>query len=143
MAVFGGVVDLLDPCGSAVRAAVEMRTRLDELNRDSAIAVDNGIGLHFGEVVQGSIGCRSRKDFTVIGDAVNIAARVESLTRARGCPILLTAGVADRLPGDLRARCEDLGETKLKGRAGKVRLFGMTPVAHAPGRCCSPPGGDV
>ena len=85
MAVFGGVIDVEAPCSQALRAAQGMREALRRLNgswKERGLdPFDNGIGLHVGEVVQGSIGASMRKDFTVIGDAVNIAARVEGLTK--------------------------------------------------------------
>ena len=79
------VVNLLGRIKLLVRAARGMRQRLADLNEAWAgrgiDPLSAGIGLHIGEVVQGAIGSHNRKDFTVIGDAVNTASRVESLTK--------------------------------------------------------------
>lgn len=129
MAVFGGVLELGNPCTSAVLAAQEMQRRLFALNErwqsHTLPPLQVGIGLHVGKVLQGAIGSRHRKDLTVIGDAVNLASRIESMTKDRNEPILITADVQRRLPPDLRARCVPLASLKLKGRQGEVALFGL------------------
>ncbi len=129
MAVFGGVVALDAPEAAALRAAIGMRARLVTLRerwRGEAIApFDTGIGLHAGEVLQGAIGARHRKDYTVIGDAVNTASRLEGLTKELGYPILLSDEVLAALPPDLRERCEPLGERSVKGRARAITVYGV------------------
>ena len=128
MAVFGGVLDLDNPCESALRAAKEMRERLAVLNMRWTAAgeepFDAGIGIHVGQVVQGAIGSRTRKDFTVIGDAVNTASRVEGLTKTYEHPILITAQVHDRLPKELRDHCAPLGIASVKGRGASIEVYG-------------------
>ncbi|MBN2358039.1 MAG: adenylate/guanylate cyclase domain-containing protein, partial [Deltaproteobacteria bacterium] len=129
MAVFGGVLELDNPSTSALLAAQEMQRRLSALNErwqhQGLPQLQAGIGLHLGKVLQGAIGSRHRKDFTVIGDAVNLASRVEGMTKDRGEPILLTVEVQKRLPPDLRARCMPLGAFKIRGRQGEIALFGL------------------
>jgi class 3 adenylate cyclase len=129
MAVFGGVLPLPDPCAASVAAAREMRRRLAALNaawqRAGLAPLDNGIGLHVGEVVMGSIGSRRRKNFTVIGDVVNTAARVEGLTRELPEPVLLTEAVWRRLPDELRGACVGRGLRKVKGRKAEVEVYGL------------------
>ncbi|MGE0790843.1 MAG: adenylate/guanylate cyclase domain-containing protein [Sandaracinaceae bacterium] len=126
MAVFGGVVELDDPDSAAVRAAIGMREKLAELRvrwEGQAIApFDNGIGIHAGEVLMGAIGAAHRKDFTVIGDAVNTASRIEGLCKDEGCPILVSDAVRARLSSELAARCEPLGERAVKGRAAPIAI---------------------
>ncbi|UUX48308.1 adenylate/guanylate cyclase domain-containing protein [Nisaea acidiphila] len=81
--------------------------------------LETGIALHAGSVFFGNMGSPERLDFTVIGPAVNAAARVESLCKELGRPLLLTQAVADLLSRDLR----DLGAYRLKGVSEPVRLF--------------------
>ena len=81
----------------AVRAAVAMRKALAAFNARRAEldlpVIDIGIGLHAGDVVMGTVGYVGRIDSTVLGDPVNVAARVEGLTKAYDCPILVTGEV--------------------------------------------------
>ncbi|MDY7230059.1 adenylate/guanylate cyclase domain-containing protein [Hyalangium rubrum] len=134
MATFGGLVPLENPSASALEAAQQMRQRLHALNtrwwREGRTAFDTGIGLHVGEVVLGAIGSEQRKDFTVIGDAVNTASRVESLTKQYGHPILVTSALYSRLPAALQARCRALGTAQVKGRRAALELYGL-PDAHS------------
>jgi len=130
MAVFGGVLELDDPGVAAVKAAKGMRQRLARLNeqwkREDRPGFENGIGLHFGEVIQGSIGAERRKDFTVIGDAVNIASRLEGLTRKTGHAIIVSEALHARLPEVMQSTCTKLGSFPLKGRNAPVRVWGVS-----------------
>jgi adenylate cyclase len=134
MATFGGLVPLQNPSAAALEAAQEMRRRLKALNarwqQAGKAPFDNGIGLHVGEVVLGAIGSEQRKDFTVIGDAVNTASRVESLTKQYGHPILITGALYSRLPASLRALCQSLGMAQVRGRRAALELYGV-PEADA------------
>ena len=133
MAVFGGLVPLDNPCQSAVDAATAMRVELHALNRRFAERglqpFENGIGLHFGLVVQGSIGSNARKEFTVIGDAVNTSARLESACKDFPESVLLSDTVLAGLDAETRARCIDHGVIKVKGKAQAVPVFGLVDVA--------------
>jgi class 3 adenylate cyclase len=129
MAVFGGLVDLENECDSALRAALAMRTSLAELNatwREAGIPeFDNGIGLHFGPVLQGTIGSSKRKEFTIIGDTVNLSARLESLTKDYDeQSVLCSADFAGRLSADLRGRLVELGQVPIRGRQMELGLLG-------------------
>jgi class 3 adenylate cyclase len=129
MAVFGGVLPLESPCDAAVRAGREMRVELGRLEaqwRAQGFEVlDNGIGIHFGEVVQGNIGSHDRKDFTVIGDTVNTASRLEGLTRDYPHAIVVSSDVHARLSPSLRAACRPLGKAQVKGKEEPLDLFGV------------------
>jgi class 3 adenylate cyclase len=128
MAVFGGVVEVDRPADRALAAARRMRQALRDLNAewsDEGIEpFDNGIGMHLGGVLQGPIGSQDRKEFTVIGDAVNMAARLEGLTRNHEQPILLTDALRQALSPEAAAQLDDLGELQVKGRAQPIRVFG-------------------
>ncbi|MEO6576688.1 MAG: adenylate/guanylate cyclase domain-containing protein, partial [Polyangiaceae bacterium] len=121
MAVFGGVLELKDPCASAFDAAVAMRAALADLNEARRLVgrppIENGIGMHYGEVMQGTIGSTDRKEFTVIGDAVNTASRIEGITKEHGFPILISEELFASLPAPRRLRCEPVGAVALKGKA--------------------------
>ena len=87
-----------------------------------------GLALHAGEVFFGNVGAPNRLDFTVIGPAVNTAARVESLTKELGRSLLVTQPVADLLKGNL----EPLGAHRLRGIADPVHLFAPHLTLNAP-----------
>jgi adenylate cyclase len=127
MAVFGWPEAHDDAALRAVRAAVEMRRHLHALNverrAEGKPTIENGIGLCNGEVVSGGIGSESRLDLTVIGDTVNVAARLEGLTKQFDCKILLNEAVyrevADQIP------CVFVGAEHVKGRGEPVQVYGI------------------
>jgi len=129
MAVFDGLQPLENPAEAAVDAARDMRKALDALNArwesEGAEPFQHGIGIHLGDVVQGSIGSETRKDFTIIGDAVNTASRVEGLTKDRPGAILVTGVVHERLPAELRDRCEALGGVSIRGKAAEIAVYAV------------------
>jgi class 3 adenylate cyclase len=89
-----------------------------------------GIGINTGKVIAGTIGAAGKLEFTLIGDTVNVAARVEQLTKTTGDAILLTHqtvdGLASRPPG-----LTDRGLHALKGKSSEVRVYGLDPaVTH-------------
>ena len=108
---------------AAVAAARDMLTALDEVNRELSEPMRIGIGVHAGSVISGLIGSPERLEFTVIGDAVNTAARLESLTKELGSPIAISARVREGLSGALAHGWEDMGPRALKGKAESVRVF--------------------
>jgi class 3 adenylate cyclase len=129
LVVFGGLNPLSNPAGAALAAALEMRRGLLRANRDSLARgeepLDHGIGLHLGPVVQGPIGSAERKEFTVIGDAVNTAARLEGLTKEAPERILASQALVDALPAELRALAVPHGSARLKGKAQPIALYGF------------------
>lgn len=128
LAIFGAPLPLeTDGAEQAVAAAVEMERRLERLQvgwREQGLPeLDIGIGVHTGEAVVGNIGSPRKMEFTVIGDAVNVAARIESTTRRFDRRLLLSDGTVDRLR--VRPPLTDLGEVQVKGRTAPVRLYGL------------------
>ena len=110
-------------CESALDAAEQAQSLLGEMNQarrktgEPPIAV--GIGLHVGDVMYGNIGAADRLDFTVIGPAVNLAARIESLCRELGQDVILSKDFV-RASG---AEFESLGKHKLKGLSESREVF--------------------
>jgi adenylate cyclase len=119
-----------DHTDGALRAALAMRERLDAYNarRKSAgkIPFDIGIGLHRGEVVMGTVGFSQRIDSTVIGDPVNLASRVEGLTKQYGVAILVTEAVKAAIedPDAFHLRVVDRA-AKVKGKDEAVVLYAL------------------
>jgi class 3 adenylate cyclase len=127
--VFGAPIPQPDAEIRAVRAAIAMREALVDLNERRARRgdppIETGIGIAVGDMVAGQIGSPERMLYTVIGDAVNVAARLEALTKDYpGKPILVTRRVADAL-GDDAPALEPLGPIKLKGRAEPVEVVAV------------------
>ncbi|MBN9032688.1 MAG: adenylate/guanylate cyclase domain-containing protein [Rhizobiales bacterium] len=121
------IFPLSDPdAGPKLLAAIaEARLALAELDvacRDKGQpALAYGIGVHVGDVMYGNIGSRQRLDFTVIGPAVNVTARLEALTKELGRPILLSGAFVDM--ADCRDRVEWLGSHPLRGLGEPVDVF--------------------
>jgi class 3 adenylate cyclase len=114
--------------GCALHAALAMQQSLKVFNekrsREFQPTVNIGIGIHRGEVVMGTIGFTSRIESTVIGDAVNVAARVEGLTRKYNCDVLVTESVvaALRRPEAFELRLVD-ESVKVKGKNEPVAIY--------------------
>jgi class 3 adenylate cyclase len=130
MATFGGLIPVDNPSASALDAARAMRQALAELNgewsKQGISPLDNGIGVHFGDVLQGPIGSSTRKEFTVIGDVVNTASRLESATKELGQAIVVSAAAREQLPDAVRDTLRPLGEIALKGRREPVAVWGIS-----------------
>jgi len=109
-------------------AILGMRRELRALNVERAQAglppIDNGIGAHGGEVVMGTIGFASKIESTVIGDAVNVASRVESLTKEQGVAVLVTDAVVSKLREPARFKLRKIAAgVALRGRVDPVDLY--------------------
>lgn len=128
MATFGALNPLEHPASAAVKAAEAMRQGLATLNAQWASQglepFENGVGLHVGDVVVGPIGSEARKDFTVIGDVVNTASRLEGLCKEKGVHVIVSDGVYQQLAEPERARFRALGATAVKGRQESLVLWG-------------------
>ena len=105
--------------GAALESADEAFAELEKQNEASKNPVSFGLALHVGSVAYGNIGGSSRLDFTAIGPAVNVAARLEGLTGKLGRRLVLSADLAKHVQRPL----EDLGEFELKGVPDRVRVF--------------------
>ncbi|HYP04148.1 MAG TPA: adenylate/guanylate cyclase domain-containing protein, partial [Cyanobium sp.] len=142
-AVFGAPHYISNHAEQAVRSGIEMRLRLSELNaewRQSGLArtwQDSGIqeisirlGVHTGQVVAGNLGSQTRMKYSVIGDTVNVASRLEALNKDLGTDYLISRDVYIQLPRGLQDAVVDHGTHKVKGREHPVRVYA---VAQSPG----------
>ncbi|MBM9579328.1 adenylate/guanylate cyclase domain-containing protein [Leptospira sp. 201903070] len=129
MAVFGGLVEVDSPADAALRTSQEMQRELEVLNNEWSLSrfpiLESGIGLHYGEVVQGAIGSKNRLDFTVIGDSVNIASRIEGLCSSLQEKVLFSSAVYELLSEENRKQCRSLGKFKVKGRETEIDLYSL------------------
>ena len=128
MVLFGAPLAKEDDPDRAVQAAFAMRSELEHLNEEmkhlsrakfSPIRI--GIGIHTGEVVAGSVGSANRLEYTVIGDAVNLASRIEGLTKQFKTDILISEATVLALKGTYPLT--RLRRTKVKGKKGGVVVF--------------------
>ena len=114
LALFGAPFEAEDPAHRAVSAAREMLAAMERINQDSSWPLRIGIGIHFGEVVAGNIGSPRRKEYTVIGDTVNFAARLEALNKDFNSQLLISSSVHDVLGKD-GSDAVSLGEVPIRG----------------------------
>jgi class 3 adenylate cyclase len=126
MSIFGVFQDGTDGALPALRAAVAMRRGVEELSAARRARGEPtarfGIGIHSGEVVLGTIGIPERSDFTALGDTVNTASRLESLTKEYGVDLVLSDAVVSRLrDGDAKVR--RLGDAHVRGKAAPVAIY--------------------
>jgi adenylate cyclase len=105
LALFGAPIEDPQAAQRAVAAAREMLTAMAQNNAGNDWPLKIGIGIHMGDVVAGNVGSPRRKEYTVIGDTVNFAARLEALNKDFGSQLLISAAVRDAL-GDA---CSDAG----------------------------------
>ncbi len=127
MAVFGTPISRSDDAVRAVRAGIAMLKRLVELNsswHDQHIELRVGIAIHSGDVVAGNIGSERRMDYTVIGETVNMAARIENLNKRFHTTMLISEATCCELDNQIELRF--VAETTVRGMSRPIRLF--TPV---------------
>lgn len=125
LAVFGLDGDD-NACLNAINCAHRMQERLVGLGPDLCEPMEVGIGIHKGEVLAGIVGSPERLEFTVVGDVVNTASRIEGMSRDLDATIIISEDVM----GDLRKSGMDdgwidYGEQSLKGKSESIRLFGQ------------------
>ena len=130
MAVFGAPLPLPhDGAPNAVAAARGMEAELERLRigwrAEGIPELDIGIGIHTGEAIVGNMGSALKMEYTVIGDAVNVAARIESTTRKYGVRVLISGETMERIEETPDAA--DLGEVYVKGRAQPVQMWSLAP----------------
>jgi adenylate cyclase len=130
MAFWNAPLDVSGHPAKAVQAALAMRTELAQLNENlkaeaarsgrPAVTIEAGIGLNSGAACVGNMGSEQRFAYSVIGDAVNIASRLESLSRAYGVDIVIGEDTVKQVPG---LAFLELDQVRVKGRAAPLRIF--------------------
>ena len=129
MALFGAPITDTGAAGKAIAAAREMAQALEVLNRELVAegrpVLAFGIGINTARVVAGNMGSKTRLNYTVIGDGVNLASRLEALTKepVYATPIIISEATLRASPNPPPAR--ELGEVKVKGKAEAVKIFAL------------------
>lgn len=125
MAVWGAPQSSDHDAHKAVRACLEMRTALDKLNElrisRSQPPINIGMGLHAGAAISGTIGSDERMEYTVIGNTVNTASRIEASTKAFGADLLISDTVIEKIGEDFKT--ELAGAAEVKGRSEALKMF--------------------
>lgn len=139
LAFWNAPLDQPDHAERACRAAIQIMACVEELNtvwrREAEVAnrrfeqVRIGIGVNTGECCVGNLGSERRFDYSAIGDNVNIASRLESLTKAYGLTLLVSEQTRD---GATETALVEVDLVRLHGRAGATRVFTATPGGNAP-----------
>lgn len=136
MATFGALADDPDASRKALACAFEMQAEIDrwcaKRAERGASKVAVAVGVHCGSVVVGNVGAERRLEFTVIGDPVNVANRLERLTRELGCRIALSRECLDAAGGPDPARFEAKGPIALRGRAEPIEVYAWPPTGAVP-----------
>ena len=138
LTVFNAPNDVPNHAEVGVRCAIAMRERLEEMNRvweSQPIAqiwrqagkerLRARIGIHSGRVVAGNLGSHTRMKYGLIGDVVNVAARIEALNKKLSTSLLVSADTKAQVGSALDAIAIDRGEHEVKGRAGHVKVWGF------------------
>jgi len=130
MALFGAPLEDADHADHAVQTALAMSAGLSELNREWNAAgrppLDIGIGINTGDMVAGNLGSEDIMSYTVIGDQVNLGARLESLNKEYHTRVIISDATRAALKGryDIRA----LGDVVVKGKSMPVKIFSVVPA---------------
>ncbi len=129
MALFGVPYAIEKPEECAVRTALEMLDALHIMNREleakGMLRLDIGVGINAGPVVAGNIGSSQRHEYTVIGDTVNLAARLEALNKETRTQILISASVYEHVKDTFRTR--QLGPLRIRGKPEPLDVYAISP----------------
>jgi adenylate cyclase len=120
-AVFDARASRADHALRAVRAALQMRRRLASWNIDRAHPLQHGIGVHTGIVLAANIGSPQRASYVLVGDAVNLASRIQELTKEVGADILVSGSTRARLGAEVSVA--GLPPVRVKGRSKEVEVY--------------------
>jgi adenylate cyclase len=127
MALYSAPFDQPDHAERAVRTALELQQCVEAVSARWAGrgggSLSSGVGIHTGDAVVGAIGSQQRLEFTAIGDTVNVASRLEGLTKDFGTPIIISQTTHQELGGQFQAR--PLGGVRVKGRDVPVEIYAV------------------
>lgn len=133
MVIFGAPIPCEDHAWRAVLTALKMREELKVLNAERKAAglppLSIGIGIHTGECIVGNIGSKQRIDYTAIGNVVNTASRVESMTKEYGLDILMSIDTYLQVKDKVKVR--PIEEVYLKGKTAPLDLFALETLAFS------------
>ena len=121
MAFFAGPRKEYNACKAAMEIRAAMREAQKASLKDGSDYVSMGIGINSGKVTFGSVGSKNRMDFTSIGDAVNLAARLEGVNKAYGSKAIISEAVFEKLNGAFI--CRELDYITVKGKTEPVRIY--------------------
>lgn len=131
LAVFGTPLNpMSDHADRAVRTAIEMRQALAAFNQEETVArlpiLESGIGIASGPVIAGNVGGKERIEYTVMGDAVNLAARLEDKTKDTGFPILVSDETYRALNEVSDVGARSLTDVQIKGKRDRVTVYALS-----------------
>lgn len=121
-----------DHVADACRCALALRAAIDEYNRTNRLEgkpeLVTRFGIHTGEAVVGSVGASARRQYTAMGDTVNVASRLEGMNKQFGTNILVSGAVRERCPGHTFG-FRSLGHAQAKGRSEQIEIFELSEPA--------------
>ena len=127
MATFGTPDVSPDDVERAVKSGIAMRISLHELNQDrearGLTKIQHGIGIHFGPAIIGNIGTVDRLEYTVIGDTVNVASRIEGACKELKENLLISRAVKEKIGDEVKTR--ELGNINVKGKSEPIQVFAV------------------
>lgn len=125
MAFWGAPLEVSDPAKKALECAIEIQKELkkinDALSKEGKKRLETRIGLHYGKTLVGNIGSNSRMNYTIIGDSVNVASRLESINKEYGTKIMFSEQINESVKDSFATRYVD--ERALKGKSEKTRIY--------------------
>ena len=129
MVLYNAPLENADHAAQAVRTALEFQERTLSVSarweERLGVKLRNGVGINTGDAVVGAMGSRQRREYTAISDTVNVAARLESLTKEYGASIIVSESTYEEVKGQFLTR--ELGDVTVKGKTQPVKIYAVLP----------------